>query len=78
MRETHYLKLSVMLALLCTVPVAQGDFMDFFKKVTGTATNSTTSVSGGSAGTIAGLAQEEITRGLKEALGKAVQKAVAD
>ena len=78
MRETRYLKLSVILVLLCTMSIVRGDFMDFFKKLTGTATNSTASASGSSTGTIAGLAQEEIARGLKEALGKAVQKAVAD
>lgn len=78
MRNLRYLQLPVMGMLLFALSVAHGDWMDFFKKLTGAATNSTSSVSDGSTSTIAGLAQEEIARGLKEALSKAVQKAVTD
>lgn len=78
MKEAGHMRLLICLVLLCAVSMAHGDLMDFFKKITNTSTNSTASASGGSTATIAGLAQEEIARGLKEALGKAVQKSVAD
>jgi hypothetical protein len=78
MKASGSLRLLVGVALLCAVPMARGDLMDFFKKLVNPSTNSASSTSGSSTGTIAGLAQEEIARGLKEALGKAVQKSVAD
>jgi hypothetical protein len=78
MRNLFCLTLLAGVFLLGALPAARGDFMDFFKRLTSPSTNTATFAGGNPTGTIAGLAQDEIARGLKEALGKAVQKAVAD
>jgi hypothetical protein len=73
-------KLLVALVTLLPLLTARADLMDWFSKLRGgSSTNATATAAPLPAlGGLAQLTQDEMTRGLKEALGKAVQKAVAD
>ena len=67
-----------LIVLFACLPLlsARADWKDWLNKLRGGA--STNAPSAFALGGLAQLTQEEMTRGLKEALGKAVQKAVAD
>lgn len=77
MKTSRFVKCLIVLIACLPLLSARADWRDWLNKLRGSSTNTPAS-SLPALGGLTQLTQDEIAKGLKEAIGKAVQKAVAD